>query len=129
MWAEKKSAWSFGFESGRESPDSAPGAVSGPYLALQIDENGGRKEARAIIWVAPILHYKSAQMKVEERAAWPCGLGSGSGSPRSRFESVCGHLIALQIDRNGAKERPAWSFGIESERGPSGSNSGAVCGP
>ena len=49
MEAEKKSAWPFGFGSGRGSPDSTLGAVSEPYLALQIDENGGRKEARAIV--------------------------------------------------------------------------------
>ena len=68
-------------------------------------------------------------MKAEERAAWPCGLGSGSGSLGSRFGSVRGHQIVLQIDRNEAKERPAWSFGIESGRGSSGSRSRAVFGP
>ena len=86
MAAEKKSAWPFGFGSGRGSPDSTLGAVSEPYLALQIDENGGRKEARAIIWAASILHYKSAKVEGEGRAAWACGVGSGSGSPRSRLD-------------------------------------------
>ena len=39
---EKRFAWAFGLGSGRGSPGCRPGAVSGPQIALQIDENGGR---------------------------------------------------------------------------------------
>jgi len=36
------------------------------------------------------LHYTSPEMKVEERAARPFGIGSGRESPDSRLGAVCG---------------------------------------
>jgi len=71
-------AWPSGLGSRKESSDSPRlGSVCESHIALQIDENGVRKEACAAVWVGPTLRCTLSKMGVEVRAAWSFGLGSG----------------------------------------------------
>ena len=75
------------------SKRGARGCVGCGYIALEIDENGARKETRVVFRVGSKLHCVSQKMGAEKRAVWPFGFGSGRRSPGSKFGAICEFYI------------------------------------
>ena len=68
-----RSVWSSGFWWGRDALDRRFGSVCGSSIALQVDENAGRKTVRAFVWVEFKLHCEIGNRRQWGSESDPCG--------------------------------------------------------